>query len=469
MKKVFFLPLISIYIFSCSVKNTSEITEVTKIPQLPSNSPKINNSNNEIPISKSKNLNEKQENNVQDKIPDPLPTNITTENNSILDTSKEKIAFISNFNEICNINPDGTNLKRVKLLNKISFNEKYQYYYRWSPNHKKLLYLVQTKLDKIKGLESYGVDQYSFDIQIVNFDGTYESKVESFNLSSSSDSPDIKLSWSPDSKKISFISNEVQSLNDMLTKKNVKHNIIEIDNQNKILSKYIIDNIGYEDTDTDIGGNADLSNIFLKWSPDSKMVLFNTVRKSRTENKQEIQINYQELGSLFKQSIDKIYGNSIAFIEWSDNSKDILYDYGSDVSTQYSYSLATKKITEVLKKSIPYFSFLNYQIPITQENISQDNKKIVYECSDNYGSGICINDGTIKNILSSSKLTYYPNKKDFDSQPNFSFDSKKVFFISKKDNKNGELYITDIDKNNEKRLTLDENIDSDPVWINMDN
>lgn len=466
MNKKILLILTSISILSCSVQNTSNINETKSIA---SKSPNIITSHTPEPT-----VSPNESNSINKNEPNEAIINSSQTNNeknkdetiNDIDISKEKIAFLSNFNEICTINPDGTHLKRVKLLNKISFNGQYQYYYRWSPNHKKLLYLVETKSEKIKGLESYGTEQYSFDIQVVNFDGTDESKIGSFNLASVGDRPNIMLSWSPDSNKIAFMSNEPKSINDLLTKRNVKHNIFELDKKNKVVSKFIVDNIGYEDMDTSIGGNTGTNNLFLKWSPDSKMVLFNTIRKSNTQEKEDIQINYQEIGNPFKQQLEKIYGNGVTFIEWSEDAKNIFYDYGGGLSIEYSYSLATKKQTEVFK-STPYFSFLNYKEPITKENISPDNKKIAYECSDTYGSGICLNDGLIKNVTTSSNITYYVNKKDIDSQPGWSLDSKKLFFISKKDNENGELYIINTNKSDEKRLTSDSNIDSDPVWVDL--
>lgn len=258
------------------------------------------------------------------------------EENPVLSPNRKLIAFsVSKDSKDSNV---GIEVMRLKEGEKISITTGLGTYVtpRWSPDSSRLAYaaaqpgkesyvlvsdLTQSLSPRLSDVRSDEVGDWSSDGNSVVFSssnplnpGIHDRNPDGVNQRQVSCGNDIGAKWSPDNKKLAFISDRAGNPDIYVIDKEVEDGLCESDADSKLGL--------YQLTDTE-GSESDIS-----WSPDGRQILFVSERDGNSEiyvmdSSGNNQVRLTQNDKTDKQPVWSPDGKNIAFVSDLDGDYDI--------------------------------------------------------------------------------------------------------------------------------------------------
>ncbi|BDS11451.1 TolB family protein [Aureispira anguillae] len=246
-----------------------------------------------------------------------------------------------------------------------------------------------------------------------NADGSNETQLTSSNIAYSS-----MPSWAPDGSKIFFISNKDESNGEIYSMNTDGSNVLRLTNNSR-------------------------PERFPSLSADGTKILFEAIDN-----------NYYQLFTINADGSNEtqLTSSNIAYSStpsWAPDGSKIFFISDKDESNGEIYSMNTDG-SNVLRLT-------NNSRPERFPSLSADGTKILFEAIDNnYYQLFTINaGGSNETQLTNSNIAY-------SSTPSWAPDGSKIFFISNKDESNGEIYSMNTDGSNVLRLTNNSRVELFP-------
>ena len=249
-------------------------------------------------------------------------------------------------------------------------------------------------------------------------------------------------SWSPDGKRIVFLSNRDG----------------HVDGGAPIPEIYVMDADGGNQQNLTNTPNADRSP---SWSPDGKRIVFESDRRMIEDKPHQLEIYVMDADGRNQQNLTNNNPNEDRYPSWSPDGKRIVFSSSREGHFE-NEAAVTYEIYMMDADGGNQQRVTNNRNNDLSPVWSPDGERIAF-ASDRKGDWqnfeIYVMDADGGN---QQKIT---NNRAWDSSPSWSPDSERIVFRSKRDG-NWEIYVIDADGGNLQNLTNHLADDWNPAWLN---
>ena len=273
----------------------------------------------------------------------------------------------------------------------------------------------------------------TFEIYVMDVDGNNQRRL------TNNPNLDIYPSWSPDGKRIAFMSD--------------RDGHFDMPGGLPNYEIYVMDADGGNQQNLTNDPNSDSTP---SWSPDGERIVFTSKRDGNREN-YEIYVMDADGNNRQRLTDNDFYdlapswspdGERIAFVSWRDGH--FIGDFGlsSEIYVMDADGKNPRRLTNNRKRdSSPSWSPDGKWIAFASDRKGDDVNYEIY---------VMDADGNNQRRLTNNRL--------HDKSPSWSSDGKRIVFSSYRDG-NAEIYVMDNDGGNQQKLTNNPHLDGGPAWF----